>query len=178
MRVWETDQHQITTTLPSSFKSFLAEAALYRNFANMSSAMIGDAITGNTRDWSRLHQDPTFAAQMAQVGRGEEYLNLMKERAAGRRFFMTEKGFMGMSAVELASGEWSRDAGTKEGIMVGDTVAFLVGGFFPYIFREVGPSRFEFRGEAYVHGVMELDYFKRADGSWREDMDLVDIRIV
>lgn len=177
-RAFEVEHDPLTQGLAESFTSFIAEAAVYRNFEQMTNAMLSDAISGTTRDWSQLHQHPGLQSQMSRVGEGDEYLQKMRTRAAGRRFFLTEKGYMGMSAVELVSDSWNSDDGTPEGIMVGDAVALLVGGFFPYVFREVDPHKFMFRGEAYVCGIMELEYFKTPTGNWRGDIGLTDVRIV
>ena len=57
-----------------------------------------------------------------------------------RRFFLTESGLIGLGLVE-----------TEEG----DFICVLYGGNRPYILRRIDQrKKFQFIGEAYVHGIM------------------------
>ena len=71
-----------------------------------------------------------------------------------RRMFFTDTGYMGL---------------THRSNQVGDKVFVLLGGDMPFVLRPKG-DRFLFRGEAYVHGIMDGEALtkarQRADPSW------------
>ena len=80
--------------------------------------------------------------------------NLILSNTTRRRLFITESGHMGL---------------THRSNRVGDKVYVLLGGDMPFVLRPKG-SHFLFRGEAYVHGIMDGEALtnarQKADPSW------------
>jgi hypothetical protein len=67
------------------------------------------------------------------------YLTSVAGCCTSRRFFITEKGYMGLGSL-----------GTKPG----DCVCILFGGPTPFILRDLDAGHHQFISDAYVHGVM------------------------
>jgi len=67
---------------------------------------------------------------------------MCKLAANGRRFFITEAGFVGV---------------TCRGVEEGDKIVLFLGGASPFIIRECQsvPAAFNLVGTAYVHGIMD-----------------------
>ena len=72
----------------------------------------------------------------------------------GRKFFVTQRGFMGLG---------------NQAAEVGDLVVVLAGGVTPFVLRRDGVDLYRLVGEAYVHGLMEGKYLK---AGWTEDFVL------
>ena len=87
-----------------------------------------------------------------QERRGNEYRDVILH--AGnlyRKFFTTEKGYIGLSVSEIA---------------VGDVVAFFTGASVPFVLRSrSGTSEYLLVGDCYVHGLMNGKAFRRGSGS-------------
>jgi hypothetical protein len=83
---------------------------------------------------------------MAKAWRSDlatECFGNFRRTCAGRRFFITKKGYFGMGPAQLAEG---------------DQVYILAGGKVPLVLRPVlesQPNTFELVGDCYVHGVMD-----------------------
>ena len=79
---------------------------------------------------------------------------LILSNTTRRRLFITDSGYMGL---------------THRSNQVGDKVYVLLGGDMPFVIRPKG-SHFLFRGEAYVHGIMDGEALTKArqnaDPSW------------
>ena len=79
---------------------------------------------------------------------------LILSKTTRRRLFITDSGHMGL---------------THRSNKVGDKVYVLLGGEMPFVLRPKG-SNFLFRGEAYVHGIMDGEALtnarQNADPSW------------
>ncbi|KAH8755177.1 hypothetical protein BGZ57DRAFT_933466 [Hyaloscypha finlandica] len=80
----------------------------------------------------------------------------LNEQAAGsegfqcsQRFFMTEKGYMGIGPTGCANG---------------DIVCVLLGGELPYVLRPVGNERYKMVGQCYMHGIMDGEVIRGARG--------------
>ena len=80
--------------------------------------------------------------------------NLILSNTKRRRLFITESGHMGL---------------THRSNQVGDKVYVLLGGDMPFVLRPKN-NHFLFRGEAYVHGIMDgealINARQKADPSW------------
>ena len=61
----------------------------------------------------------------------------------GKRLFITDTGYMGIA---------------QQSCIIGDMVYLLMGGDMPFILRKLNTGTHEFKGEAYVHGVMDGEY--------------------
>ncbi|KAG4439296.1 hypothetical protein IFR05_005229 [Cadophora sp. M221] len=72
-------------------------------------------------------------------GDPDVYLRLVEENCDHRRYFVTEKGYMGLG---------------PQGMLPGDIVCVLFGGDTPYVLREK-QGCWQFVGECYVHGIMK-----------------------
>ncbi|KAH7336283.1 heterokaryon incompatibility protein-domain-containing protein [Rhexocercosporidium sp. MPI-PUGE-AT-0058] len=72
-------------------------------------------------------------------GDPDVYLRLVEEYCRHRRFFVTEKGYMGLG---------------PQAMLPGDTISILFGGDTPYALRKKEKC-WQFVGECYVHGVMK-----------------------
>ena len=83
--------------------------------------------------------------------------SLLMRRHVNRTFFVTEKGYMGLSHL---------------GTMAGDSVHVLFGSRVPFILRKVEPPKqsggcYYFVGAAYVHGIMDGEAVSESDeGVW------------
>ena len=79
---------------------------------------------------------------------------LILSQTTRRRLFITDSGYMGL---------------THRSNQVGDKVYVLLGGDMPFVLRPKN-SHFLFRGEAYVHGIMDGEALtnarRNADPSW------------
>src|SRR4051794_30493130 len=60
--------------------------------------------------------------------------------AVGRKFFFTEKGYIGLG---------------PGGAQPGDIVSIFLGGRVPFLIRKNIGEGFRFVGESYVHGIMD-----------------------
>jgi hypothetical protein len=76
-----------------------------------------------------------------------------------RSFFVTENGYLGL--------------GSRNTVAFQDYVCILRGGMVPFILRKRGDGYWEFVGEAYVHGIMDGGFVKRAK---KEDLRVFRIR--
>ena len=147
----------------------------------------------------RARADPRCVRTMKWVGESKQFDDLLVKSALGRRFFRTESGRLGMTAVEQPFGDLG---GSEEGGMrVGDVVVALVGGFEPYVLRRVlAPGQemvenkqdnspllhhgaeYQLIGSCHLQGVMNGECFQedsRPDPQvWRKDLELADILIV
>lgn len=83
-------------------------------------------------------QPSPVSAPVSEAGDPEVYFRLVDEKCDRRRFFTTDKGYMGLG---------------PEGMLPGDTVCIFFGGDTPYVLRKVEGS-WKFVGECYVHGIM------------------------
>ena len=82
-----------------------------------------------------------------------------------QRFFITNTGYMGLCHLSC---------------VIGDEVWLLMGGDMPFILRQLKtePITYHFKGESYVHGIMDgellLQRFKgdsaKSDGEWLDDL--------
>lgn len=74
------------------------------------------------------------------------YIQTMNLQSAGRRMFLTSKGYYGLG---------------QETLRPGDQIILLEGGDSPFIAREIGLlGYYELIGEAYVHGIMHGEHLK------------------
>jgi hypothetical protein len=93
----------------------------------------------------------------------EEYIrpfnNPAVSRCMYRSFFVTENGYLGL--------------GSRNTVAFQDYVCILRGGIVPFILRKRGDGYWEFVGEAYVHGIMDGGFVKRAK---KEDLRVFRIR--
>ncbi|KAK4610570.1 Heterokaryon incompatibility protein 6, OR allele [Fulvia fulva] len=74
-----------------------------------------------------------------------DYANTINVHSRNRRFFVTEKGYMGTSFPKT---------------QVGDKVCILYGSTMPFVLRKV-EERWRLLGTAYVHDIMEGEYVQR-----------------
>lgn len=88
---------------------------------------------------------------VGQERRGDEYRDVILQ--AGnlyRKFFTTEKGYIGLGLKEIAAG---------------DVVTFFTGARVPFVLRsQSGISEYLLVGDCYVHGVMNGEAFRRGSG--------------
>lgn len=82
---------------------------------------------------------------------GATFLKNFIGTVRNRRFFVTERGYVGLGY-----------SSTKPG----DFVSILRGGKFPYILSGKG-ERFEIRGECYVHGLMKGEALQMKNLDWQ-----------
>ncbi|KAH7397491.1 hypothetical protein BKA64DRAFT_708181 [Cadophora sp. MPI-SDFR-AT-0126] len=66
-----------------------------------------------------------------------------------RQPFLSEKGYVGLAPVNVRTG---------------DTIVLFENAKFPYILWEMEDGRYEFRGEAYVHGIMYGEFISDKTG--------------
>ncbi|VUC23049.1 unnamed protein product [Clonostachys rosea] len=85
-----------------------------------------------------------------QDGNGDEYRDLiLKAQNLYRAFFMTEKGYIGMSA---------------QGVRLGDVVAFFPGARVPFLLHQTAsPSIYSLVGDCYIHGLMNGEVVRDSD---------------
>ena len=60
-----------------------------------------------------------------------------------QKLFVTDSGYMGL---------------LHESCMIGDDVYLLMGGDMPFVLRKLSTGTYHFKGEAYVHGLMDGEY--------------------
>lgn len=79
-----------------------------------------------------------------------------------QRLFVTDSGHMGLA---------------HQSVTVGDEIFLLTGGHMPFVLRRLAHGTFCFKGEAYVHGIMDGEYlvkqFKSTDAGdqdWLEGL--------
>ncbi|KAF2165349.1 hypothetical protein M409DRAFT_24198 [Zasmidium cellare ATCC 36951] len=91
-----------------------------------------------------------------------DYRQAMSYGTCNRVFFMTASGHMG-----TAPGGMERD----------DTVAILFGSVLPMVLREQKDGQWRLIGNAYVHGIMEGEYFRqlKEEGRLEEETQWFDI---
>ncbi|KAI1327764.1 hypothetical protein F5Y16DRAFT_370865 [Xylariaceae sp. FL0255] len=165
-----------------AFESFLAQSTVLK----LLDCKVEDLATEDMR--VKMTQNPQVMALMPFCGRGDLFAALMAQTSLGRRFFKTESGRFGMTAVEdvvRADPDFGEedihaeeDTNGPKGVSKGDIVAACIGGFFPYILRphtkveedsetvSQGPllspnGKYEFVGDCYLHGAMDGEDFKQ-----------------
>ncbi|RYP15876.1 hypothetical protein DL767_010270 [Monosporascus sp. MG133] len=98
----------------ASFRSLVAEETILRALGCASSAELR-----TPENVARVRASPELMALATLCGRADAFEALLLRRAAGRRFFRTEGGRFGMSAVEDAAcvegGPWDDEDGEGEG---------------------------------------------------------------
>lgn len=84
-----------------------------------------------------------------------QFLETCRAVMIGRRFFVTEMGYLGAAPVSAR---------------VGDSVCVFQGGGVPYVVRasEAETVGWRFVGECYVHGIMAGEVLKREEFSWKD----------
>lgn len=60
-----------------------------------------------------------------------------------QRLYVTDTGYMGMA---------------HQGCVIGDMIYLLMGGDMPFVVRPLATGTYEFKGESYVHGVMDGEF--------------------
>ncbi|KAF7527535.1 hypothetical protein G7054_g10431 [Neopestalotiopsis clavispora] len=75
--------------------------------------------------------------------RARTYLHVMKLVAARRRLFVSDRGYIGLGADDMRSG---------------DVICLLFGGDSPFLLRDTAMGHHQLVGEAYVHGVMHGEF--------------------
>jgi hypothetical protein len=60
-----------------------------------------------------------------------------------QRLCVTDTGYMGMA---------------HQGCVIGDMIYLLMGGDMPFVVRPLSTGTYEFKGESYVHGVMDGEF--------------------
>jgi hypothetical protein len=73
-----------------------------------------------------------------EVGWNDDYVKVVELHCGYRRFFITEKGYLGLGPNKIETG---------------DQVCILFGGKTPFILRKV-EEHYKLIGEAYIHGIM------------------------
>lgn len=119
----------------------------------------------------RAEIDTALKALCNLAGRRDDglYESMLMAHAVERTFFVTDAGFLGMSADE---GEDAVD-GTRSG----DEAFLLRGAYFPHVLRKADEERcYRMVGEAHVQGVMRGENL-RSNGTWKPAL-ITDIKIV
>ncbi|PMD39548.1 hypothetical protein L207DRAFT_460231 [Hyaloscypha variabilis F] len=98
-------------------------------------------MTGGSEDITRMLQE---MRPDDSVGWNEVHAELVEGKCVYRRFFVTERGFLGLGP------------GTAE---VGDLVCVIFGGKTPFILRKVS-DHYKLIGESYIHGLMDGEVIK------------------
>lgn len=79
------------------------------------------------------------------VGQGVKYANVAFNKLLQRRPFRSERGYVGLGPL---------------GMCRGDSIWILPGADVPFVFRPVGNGDFVVVGEAYVHKIMDGEFFE------------------
>jgi heterokaryon incompatibility protein (HET) len=82
---------------------------------------------------------------LAHAGR-EDIGSLILKYTTRQRFYVTDTGYMGLA---------------HHSCQVGDRVYLLMGGDMPFILRSKNSGTFHFKGESYVHGIMDGEFLLR-----------------
>ena len=95
--------------------------------------------------------------QEITVTRVRKWYTYMSMATTGRKFFISEEGWLGLAPSNSAPG---------------DRIVLLEGGKTPFILRPTHvEGQFKILGDAYVHGIMDGE-------AWGDGTDLVDVILV
>lgn len=100
---------------------------------------------------SSMHKTPN-GERVLVTPEGDKITGMILYGTKKQRFFITNDNYIGLA---------------HESCMVGDEIWLLMGADKPMVLRRLVHGTYEFRGEAYVHGIMDGEYlvrkFKHAD---------------
>jgi len=92
-------------------------------------------------DWVLLKQSHLGLEHLGdQIKLSAHLVEAVSAAWNGRRFFISEKGYMGLAPITARAG---------------DAICILFGGQVPFILRERDDSEHSMIGECYVHGIMD-----------------------
>jgi Heterokaryon incompatibility protein (HET) len=73
-----------------------------------------------------------------------------------QRLFVTDSGYMGLA---------------HQGCVVGDFIYLLIGGDMPFVLRRLATGTYQFKGETYVHGIMDGEFLLKHFHDQTEDKE-------
>ncbi len=94
--------------------------------------------TAGARDPKFIHESYERSST-EEIELANQFLQSQLKAAYGRRFFTTSKGYMGLC---------------QSRARIGYRVVILYGGKTPYLLKKIGRRGYEFKGECFIHGLM------------------------